>query len=167
MCNLGARQRQRHRRRLDIEQANDHGALAFLHRIGLVPIVVHGAGLFTGRRPQPVKEVAVAAEDATNADVSHGDLVRTAAEHMTQVNARLVAALLREGVEAQPFVGSVFEAARDDAYEGALAGAGVGRITSVDVDAITSAISSRVGFGPATRTGSSAFTGSAVAFCAR
>ena len=148
----------------EAETAVVAASLAFLHRIGLVPIVVHGAGLFTGRRPAPVRLAADAVAEAgvvANTDADKGDragtvetdtaaveseagtVVRVAAEHMTQANARLVEALRREGVEAQPFLGSVFEAARDANYEGDLAPVSVGRITAVDVDAITSAVQAR------------------------
>lgn len=119
------------------ETARVAASLAFLHRIGLVPIVVHGAGLFTGRRAGAVADAAAG-----------GDVAGAAREHMLQANAALVAALKREGVEAAPLAGNVFDAAPDAAAAasaidgGATAAvAGVaGRVTGVKADLLTSAV---------------------------
>jgi acetylglutamate synthase len=119
------------------ETARVAASLAFLHRIGLVPIVVHGAGLFTGRHAGPVSEAAASTDSKPSATA----LLRAAEEHMIRSNASLVEALRREGIESIPFVDGVFGADVDTEYEGDLAGT-VGRIRDVDVDAITSAISS-------------------------
>jgi bifunctional N-acetylglutamate synthase/kinase len=114
------------------ETARVASSLAFLHRIGLVPIVVHGAGLFTGRRAAPVP-------DSSSSAVSPQQVMEAAVEHMVTSNARLVEALRREGIDALPLVEGVFGADPDPDYEGELAGS-VGRITAVDVEAITSAV---------------------------
>lgn len=119
------------------ETARVAASLAFLHRIGLVPIVVHGAGLFTGRRAGAVADAAAA-----------GDLAAAAREHMLRANAALVAALQREGVEAAPLAGNVFEAAPDAAAAASAIDAGAtaavagvaGRVTGVRSDLLTSAV---------------------------
>ena len=87
------------------ETAAVAAALAFLHRLGLVPVVVHGAGLFTGRRSG---DVAAAA-----------DVTAAAHAHMLAANAALVAALRKEGVEAAPFTSGVFSASRQAPGRGA------------------------------------------------
>jgi acetylglutamate kinase len=90
------------------ETAAVAAALAFLHRLGLVPVVVHGAGLFTGRR---------------SGDVAAASNVTAAARaHMLAANAALVAALRKEGVEAAPFTSGVFSATRQAAGRGAHGG---------------------------------------------
>jgi bifunctional N-acetylglutamate synthase/kinase len=119
-------------------------SLSFLYKMGLVPIVVHGAGLFSGHRPQPVKEATASAELNSSEGVSVDPpsiAVRAASEHMAQANARLVEALRREGVMAEPFIDSIFQATPDTSYEGEFSGTNaVGRIVSVDTKALTEAV---------------------------
>lgn len=123
----------------ETETARVAASLAFLHRIGLVPIVVHGAGLFTGRRTGEVSEVVASAEQASQETAQQ---VMAAAEaHMVRANAKLVEALRREGIDSLPFVDGVFGAVADSEYEGKLAGT-VGRINTVDVDALATAVGS-------------------------
>ena len=119
-------------------------SLAFLHRIGLVPIVVHGAGLFTGRQAAEVAAAAAALPTDVSPAARRMSLMSAAQAHMRDANARLVAALAAEGVEASPLADGVFEAAPDadvisGGGSGGMAGA-VGRITSVDVGAIAASV---------------------------
>jgi len=114
------------------ETARVAEALAFLHRIGLVPIVVHGAGLFTGRQPEQV-----AAAQAAGVGARH--LVDAAYSYLAAANASLVEALGREGVDAVPLPSGVFRASRREDVEGALAGV-VGRIRSVAKATLTNAV---------------------------
>jgi acetylglutamate kinase len=107
-------------------------ALSFLLRIGLVPIVVHGAGLFSGRKSEAIAT-------ATAAGAGAEALVNIAYDHLTTSNAALVAALRREGVDAVPLTADVFRASRDDDAEGELAGA-VGKIRAVSTEHITAAV---------------------------
>ena len=123
----------------ETETARVAASLAFLHRIGLVPIVVHGAGLFTGRRTGKVSEVVASAGEASHETAQQ---VMAAAEaHMVRANSKLVEALRREGIDSLPFVDGVFGAVADSEYEGKLAGT-VGRINTVDVDALATAVGS-------------------------
>jgi acetylglutamate kinase len=119
-------------------------SLSFLYKMGLVPIVVHGAGLFSGHRPLPVKEATASAELSSSEGLGVDRptiAVRAASEHMAQANARLVEALRREGVEAEPFVDSIFQATPDTSYEGEFSSTNaVGRIVSVDTKALTEAV---------------------------
>ena len=108
------------------------GALAFLHRIGLVPVVVHGAGLFTGRKSSRVAAAAASGEGA-------GALIGAAYDYLAASNAGLVAALRQEGVDAVPLLSGVFRASREEDTEGELAGV-VGRIRGVVTEAISSAV---------------------------
>lgn len=115
------------------------GALAFLLRIGLVPIVVHGAGLFSGRQSSPVARALSAGADGPR-------LVDAAYAFLTAANAELVEALRKEGVDAVPLVEGVFRAQREETADGdggggagSLAGV-IGRIRSVSPDAIEAAV---------------------------
>lgn len=112
-------------------------SLAFLHRIGLVPIVVHGAGLFTGRR-----SADVAAASSTGNPLA---AMAAGSRYMRDANAALIKALAAEGVEAESLlpVDGVFTAERAEASgegSGDHSGVPVGRITRVCLDRITAAI---------------------------
>ena len=67
-------------------------ALAFLHRIGLTPVVVHGAGLFTGRRSAEVAAAGARGDGETAAEAADR-LLAAGREYMRSANAALVAAL--------------------------------------------------------------------------
>jgi acetylglutamate kinase len=112
------------------ETARVASSLAFLHRIGLVPIVVHGAGLFTGRRSASVAGAA--------------DVAAAARRYMHEANAALVAALQREGVAAAPLSGSVFSAepVATEGADSAEFSSICGRVTGVRGDLLTSAVAS-------------------------
>jgi acetylglutamate kinase len=117
------------------------GALAFLLRIGLVPIVVHGAGLFSGRQSSPVARALSAGADGPR-------LVDAAYKFLTEANSELVEALRKEGVDAVPLVEGVFRAQREEPMSADADGAGgagslagvTGRIRGVSADAIERAV---------------------------
>jgi acetylglutamate kinase len=99
--------------------------------MGLVPVVVHGAGLYTGRQTADVKAASLSGDSSV--------LMAAAQEQMQRCNAALVAALEKEGVGAASLMSGVFSAARDMAHYGGL-GAAAGSITGVCIDSISAAV---------------------------
>lgn len=132
------------------ETARVAASLAFLHRIGLVPIVVHGAGLFTGRQSAEVAAAAAGVPDGVSPETRRRTIMAAAQGYMRDANARLVAALAAEGVAAASLADGVFQAASDtDSFllgghnaggGGASIAGAAGRITTVDVSAIASSV---------------------------
>jgi len=120
-----------------LETARVASSLAFLHRIGLLPIVVHGAGLFTGRRSAAVTDAAVATDETP--ETRRARLMSAATAYMRDANVALVRALAEEGVAAESLSHDVFTAERDVEATGELAGI-TGVIQRVNVDAISAAI---------------------------
>jgi len=120
----------------DAETERVASALAFLRRIGLVPIVVHGAGLFTGRNSE-APEVAEAM--GKGRELGARGILDVAHSYLAQANASLVEALRREGVAAIPLPSGVFKASQREDVEGTLAGV-VGKIRSINLDVLTSAV---------------------------
>jgi acetylglutamate kinase len=103
-------------------------ALAFLHNLGLMPIMLHGAG--------PQLDAALA--DARVATVKHDGLRVTTPEVMQvarpiiyRTNRQLVSALEREGVRAEGILHGVFECDYLDREALGL----VGEIRRVDLEA--------------------------------
>jgi acetylglutamate kinase len=108
-------------------------ALAFLHNLGLMPIVLHGAG--------PQLDAAMRAADVPT--VKHGGLRVTTPEVMEvarpvvyRTNRQLVSALEKEGVRAKGIQHGVFEC---DYLDQAALGL-VGDIRRVDLEAIRDAV---------------------------
>jgi len=82
------------------------GALAFLHRLGLYPIVLHGAG------PQLDRALAEAGIESRKHDglrVTSEDVMAVARPVIYRENARLVDALERHGVRARGLLHGIFE----------------------------------------------------------
>ena len=116
-------------------------ALAFLHRVGLVPVVVHGAGIFTGRRGVDVTRALEVLDASSDSDPEGppkpGRRQRASAEaeaaleagqkYLQAANAALVQELERAGIPAAAFPTGVFQCEPDDTYEGPMRGL-VGRI---------------------------------------
>jgi acetylglutamate kinase len=122
-------------------------ALAFLYRLGLVPIVVHGAGLFSGKRAEEVENVVEISEKEANlpdaARERRLDASRVALEaaqtYMERANSSLCRALTDLGVEVEPFVSDAFHAELDETAVGF--GEGImGRVVGVEGDRIFEAI---------------------------
>lgn len=125
-------------------------ALSFLHRVGLVPVVVHGAGIFTGRHTPDVAKALQSLAAANEQDEAAGwneasttsgggsasAAARAAAleaggRYLRAANEALVAELQRAGVPTAAFPTGVFECEPDDEYTGPLRGL-VGRILHSD-----------------------------------
>ncbi len=110
-------------------------ALAFLWRVGLCPVVVHGAG------PQlnaALEEQGLSCDWIDGQRVTTPEILSVARRVFQEEGARLADALSRMDVRARPITSGVFEAARSD-----VAGLGfVGKVRRVDTDVIRNAIDS-------------------------
>lgn len=109
-------------------------ALTFLHRVGLYPIVVHGAG------PQLNERLAAANIEARYEDgirITDGPTLAIAREVFASENRKLVEALEKLGTRARPITGGVFvaEYLDRDKYDR------VGRIIRVNREVVESSIS--------------------------
>ncbi|KAJ1988626.1 hypothetical protein GGI26_003302 [Coemansia sp. RSA 1358] len=108
-------------------------ALTFLNRVGLYPIVVHGAG------PQLNKRLEAANIEARYEDgirITDGPTLAIAREVFASENRKLVEALERLGTRARPITGGVFVAdyLNKDKYDR------VGRIVRVNREVVESSI---------------------------
>lgn len=109
------------------------GALAFLHRLGLYPIVLHGAG------PQLDRALAEAGVETQKHDglrVTTEEVMAIARPVIYRENARLVDALERLGVRARGLLHGVFECDFEDREKLGL----VGRVEQIDLNPIRSAV---------------------------
>ncbi|KAJ2742570.1 hypothetical protein GGI20_004396 [Coemansia sp. BCRC 34301] len=108
-------------------------ALTFLNRVGLYPIVVHGAG------PQLNKRLEAAGIEARYEDgirITDGPTLAIAREVFASENRKLVEALERLGTRARPITSGVFVAdyLNQDKYDR------VGKIVRVNRDVVESSI---------------------------
>jgi len=111
------------------------GALAFLHRLGLYPIVMHGAG------PQLDRALAEAGIETTRHDglrVTSEAVMAVARPVIYRENARLVDALEAHGVRARGLLHGVFECDYADREKLGL----VGHVGAVHLDPIRGAVAS-------------------------
>ena len=110
-------------------------ALAFLWRVGLCPVVVHGAG------PQldaALEQRGVCCDWIDGQRVTTPEILSVARRVFQAQGARLADALSRLDVRARPITSGVFEAERSD-----VAGLGfVGKVRRVDTSVIRGAIES-------------------------
>lgn len=109
-------------------------ALAFLHRLGLYPIVLHGAGR------QLDDALAAAGIETRKHDglrVTTEDVMAVARPVIYRENAKLVDALERHGVRARGLLHGVFDCDFEDRDKLGL----VGRVKSVDLDSVRGAVS--------------------------
>ncbi|KAJ1798360.1 hypothetical protein LPJ59_002549 [Coemansia sp. RSA 2399] len=108
-------------------------ALTFLNRVGLYPIVVHGAG------PQLNKRLEAANIEARYEDgirITDGPTLAIAREVFASENTKLVEALERLGTRARPITGGVFVADYLNKQKYDL----VGRITHVNREVVESSV---------------------------
>ncbi len=109
-------------------------ALAFLHRLGLYPIVLHGAG------PQLDQALAEAGIETLKRDglrVTSEEVMAIARPVIYRENARLVDALERHGVRARGLLHGVFECNFADREKLGL----VGEVADVHLDPVSGAVS--------------------------
>jgi len=110
-------------------------ALAFLHRLGLIPVVLHGAG------PQLDKALAQAGIETVRHEglrVTTEDVMAVARPLMYQENLRLVDALEGSGIRARGIQHGVFQCKLLDREKLGL----VGEVERVDLGAVESAVKS-------------------------
>jgi len=110
-------------------------ALAFLHRLGLSPVVVHGAG------PQldaAIAEANLGTEKVDGMRVTSPEILSIVRRVMNAESLELVHALGDRGVPARPIAGGVFEASWFDSERLGM----VGEVARVHLDPITAAIRS-------------------------
>ncbi|MEW5847764.1 MAG: acetylglutamate kinase [Myxococcota bacterium] len=110
-------------------------ALTFLQRVGLTPVVIHGAGPQLTRQ---LKEAGVQTEQVDGMRVTSPEALEIARKVFQRENFRLVEALEAIGTRARPITGGVFEAKLMDGNRLGL----VGDVTQVHAEAIDSAIRS-------------------------
>ncbi|MFP4208629.1 MAG: acetylglutamate kinase [Wenzhouxiangella sp.] len=108
-------------------------ALAFLHRLGLTPIVMHGAG---PQLDQAMAEAGVPVEKHDGLRVTTEAVMAVARPVIYRANATLVDALEARGVRARGILHGVFNASLADPEKLGL----VGRIDSVEIEPIRSAV---------------------------
>ncbi len=110
-------------------------ALAFLWRVGLCPVVVHGAGPQLNRA---LESQDLSCDWIDGQRVTTPEILSVARRVFQEEGAKLADALSRMDVRARPITSGVFEAARSD-----LAGLGfVGQVRRVDTGVIRNAIDS-------------------------
>jgi bifunctional N-acetylglutamate synthase/kinase len=108
-------------------------ALAFLHRLGLTPIVLHGAG---PQLDEAMEAAGVPVQRHDGLRVTTEEVMAVARPVIYRSNARLVDALEARGVRARGVLHGVFNSHLADPERLGL----VGEIDSVDLEAIRSAI---------------------------
>lgn len=110
-------------------------SLSFLHRVGLYPIVIHGAG------PQlnaALEEAGIETEKIDGMRVTSAEALEVARKVFQAENLKLVEALENLGTHARPITSGVFEAQiLDQAKFGY-----VGEITKIHTESISSSIRS-------------------------
>jgi bifunctional N-acetylglutamate synthase/kinase len=110
-------------------------ALAFLHRLGLTPIVLHGAG---PQLDEAMAEAGVPIEKRDGLRVTTEEVMAVARPVIYKANAAIVDALEARGVRARGIQHGVFNAHLADREKLGL----VGEIDSVELDPIRSAVRS-------------------------
>jgi acetylglutamate kinase len=108
-------------------------ALAFLHRLGLYPIVLHGAGR---QLDDALAEAGIETRKHKGLRVTSEEVMAVARPVIYRENARLVDALERHGVRARGLLHGVFDCDFADRETLGL----VGQVRSVDLDAINGAV---------------------------
>ncbi len=108
-------------------------ALAFLHRLGLTPIVLHGAG---PQLDEAMQEAGVPIEKRDGLRVTTAEVMAVARPVIYKANARLVDALEARGVRARGILHGVFNARLADPERLGL----VGEIESIELEPLRSAV---------------------------
>jgi acetylglutamate kinase len=108
-------------------------SLSFLHRVGLHPIVVHGAG---AQLTRAVQEAGLTTERIDGERVTTPEVLEISRRVFQRENLLLADALESYGTRARPIMSGVFQARRlADTRLGF-----VGEVTGVNTDAITSSV---------------------------
>ena len=110
-------------------------SLAFLADVGLLPVVIHGAG---PQLNEQLKRQGIESDYIGGMRVTTPDILRTARQVFNDANLKLVKALEDRGVRARPIVSGVFGAEFLDQSQYQY----VGQITKVDTSSVHHALSS-------------------------
>jgi len=108
-------------------------ALAFLHRLGLIPVVLHGAG---PQLDQALAEAGIETERRDGLRVTTDAVMSVARPLMYKENLRLVEALEDKGIRARSIQHGVFQCSFLDQEKLGL----VGEVEKVDLTAVESAV---------------------------
>jgi acetylglutamate kinase len=108
-------------------------ALAFLHRLGLIPVVLHGAG---PQLDQALEDAGIETERREGLRVTSEPVMSVARPLMYKENLRLVDALENRGVRARSVQHGVFQCSILDQENLGL----VGEVEKVELSAIESAV---------------------------
>ena len=110
-------------------------ALAFLHRLGLRPVVLHGAG---PQVDKALEEAGIATQRVDGLRVTDENVMEVARPVIYRQNMRLIEALEERGIRARGIQHGVFRCDFLDREKLGL----VGRITNVDLSSLRSAVDS-------------------------
>ncbi len=108
-------------------------ALAFLHRLGLIPVVLHGAG---PQLDQALADAGIKTERRDGLRVTTEAVMSVARPLMYKENLRLVEALEDKGIRARSIQHGVFQCSYLDQEKLGL----VGEVEKVDLSAVESAV---------------------------
>ncbi len=111
-------------------------ALAFLHRVGLCPIVVHGAG---PQLDSAIEEAALESKRVDGMRVTSPEILNIMRRVIHAESLKLVDALVERNAPARPIGGGVFEASWIDGERLGM----VGEVDRVHLEPITAAIRAR------------------------
>lgn len=110
-------------------------ALAFLHRLGLIPVVLHGAG---PQLDSALSDAGIETEKRDGLRVTSEDVMSVARPLMYRENLRLVDALESRGIRARGIQHGVFQCRYLDQQSYGL----VGEVEQVELGAVESAVRS-------------------------
>jgi len=110
-------------------------SLTFLHRVGLFPIVVHGAGPQINKK---LEDLGIDGDWVEGLRITTPEVLEVARKVMTEVNLNLVEALEKMGTRARPITSGVFEC---DFVDKSKLGY-VGKVNKIHTENIASAIRS-------------------------
>ncbi|PHS19111.1 MAG: acetylglutamate kinase [Kangiella sp.] len=120
---------------LDNDLENLCSSLAFLERIGLFPIVVHGAGPQLNRN---LEKAGIKSEFIDGQRVTNASVLKVAKKTFIEQNLKLAHRLQEMGVRTSSITSGVFTAKQTEQNELGF----VGEITDIDLEPINLAISS-------------------------
>ena len=110
-------------------------SLAFLADVGLLPVVIHGAG---PQLNEQLKKQGIESDYIGGMRITTPDILRTARQVFNDANLKLIKALEDRGVRARPIVSGVFGAEFLDQAQYQY----VGQISKVDTSSVHHALSS-------------------------
>ena len=110
-------------------------SLAFLAEVGLLPVVIHGAG---PQLNEQLKRQGIESEYIGGMRITTPDILRTARQVFNEANMKLIKALEDRGVRARPIVSGVFGAEFLDQSQYQY----VGQVNKVDTSSVHHALSS-------------------------